>query len=99
MASKMIAAAKTKILNFPLFLCFMPHINGVLARDDDDAWSFRPSGAFLQAVSYPSSAVGRRLAWLVGIGGGACPSRGCQVDGAVQFVDPAPIPHGAKGGR
>ena len=31
--------------------------------------------------------------------GGACPSRGCQVDRAVQFVDPAPTPHGAIGGR
>ena len=28
MASKMFAA-KLNILNFPLFLCFMPHINGV----------------------------------------------------------------------
>ena len=42
---------------------------------------------------------GRRLAWLVRLGGGACPSRGCQVDRAVQFVDPAPTPHDALGGR
>ena len=31
--------------------------------------------------------------------GGACPSICCQVDRAVQFVDPAPTPHGALGGR
>ena len=30
---------------------------------------------------------GRRLARLVRVGGGACPSRGCQVDRAVPFVD------------
>ena len=42
---------------------------------------------------------GRRLAWLVRLGEGACPSRGCRVDRAVQFVGPAPTPHGALGGR
>ena len=42
---------------------------------------------------------GRRLACLVRLGGGACPSRGCQVDRAVQLVDPAPTPQGALGGR
>ena len=33
------------------------------------------------------------------VGGGAYPSRGCQVGRAVQLVGPAPAPHGALGGR
>ena len=42
---------------------------------------------------------GRRIATLVRLGGGACPSGGCHVGTAVQLVGPAPTPHGALGGR
>ena len=42
---------------------------------------------------------GRRLAGLVRVWGGACPSGGCPVDMAGQLVVPLTTPHGALGGR
>ena len=42
---------------------------------------------------------GRRLAEVVPLVGGACPSGYCQVDMAVHLVGPVPTPHGALGGR
>ena len=42
---------------------------------------------------------GRRLAEVVPLVGGACPSVYCQVDVAVHLVGPVPTPHGALGGR
>ena len=42
---------------------------------------------------------GRRLAELVRLGGGVCPSAGCPVGTVVQLVGPAPTLHGALGGR
>ena len=42
---------------------------------------------------------GRRLAGLVRLGGGVCPSAGCPVGTVVQLVGPAPTLHGALGGR
>ena len=42
---------------------------------------------------------GRRLAGLVRLGGGVCPSAGCPVGMVVQLVGPAPTLHGALGGR
>ena len=41
---------------------------------------------------------GRRLAGLVRLGGGVCPSAGCPVGMVVQLVGPAPTLHGALGG-
>ena len=42
---------------------------------------------------------GRRLAGLVRLGGGVCPSAGCPVGTVVQLVGPAPTLHGALGAR
>ena len=42
---------------------------------------------------------GRRLAGLVRLGGGVCPSAGCPVGTVVQLVGSAPTLHGALGGR
>ena len=42
---------------------------------------------------------GQRLAGLVRLGGGVCPSAGSQVGTVVQLVGPAPTLHGALGGR
>ena len=42
---------------------------------------------------------GQRLAGLVRLRGGVCPSAGCQVGTVVQLVGPAPTLHGALGGR
>ena len=42
---------------------------------------------------------GRRLAGLVSVWGGACPSGGCHVDMAGQLVGPLPTPHGALDDR
>ena len=42
---------------------------------------------------------GRRLAGLVRLGGGVCPSAGCPVGTVGQLVGPAPTLHGALGGR
>ena len=42
---------------------------------------------------------GRRLAGLVRLGGGVCPSACCQNGTGVQLVGPAPTLHGALGGR
>ena len=39
---------------------------------------------------------GRRLAEVVPLVGGACPSGYCQVDMAVHLVGPVPTPHGAQ---
>ena len=41
----------------------------------------------------------QRLAGLVRLGGGVCPSAGCQVGTVDQLVGPAPTLHGALGGR
>ena len=38
---------------------------------------------------------GRRLAGLVRLGGGVCPSAGCPVGTVVQLVGPAPTLHGS----
>ena len=42
---------------------------------------------------------GRRLAGLVRLGGGVCPSAGCPVGTVLSLVGPAPTLHGALGGR
>ena len=42
---------------------------------------------------------GRRLAGLVRLGEGVCPSAGCPVGMVVQLVGPAPTLHGALGGH
>ena len=42
---------------------------------------------------------GRRLAGLVRLGGGVCPSAGCPVGTVGHLVGPAPTLHGALGGR
>ena len=41
---------------------------------------------------------GQRLAGLVRLRGGVCPSAGCQVGTVVQLVGPAPTLHGVLGG-
>ena len=66
---------------------------------DDDLQSL---GAFLEGEgdwlsrTHPRRSAARRTS---SAGGEACPSRGCHVGRAVQFVGPAPTPKGALGGR
>ena len=52
-----------------------------------------------RGISHLVPILGQRLAGLVRLGGGVCPSAGYQVGTVVQLVGPAPTLHGALGGR
>ena len=64
---------------------------------------FRPLGGFpveRRGIGHNVPILGGQwLAGLVRLGGGVCPSAGCQVGTVIQLVGPAPTLHGALGGR